>query len=86
MGVKKFRDILNKSASDPTQSMNVMCRKNVNRITSLLAYRAYELTQVGAWIHFSVMTSYQFVTNTLKYLPFSSLCHHSSLGSTAIVQ
>ena len=70
MGVKSSESVLNKSASDPTQKHECHVSKNVNRITSLLAYRAYELTQVGAWIHFSVMTSYQFVTKYFKISPF----------------
>lgn len=70
MGVKSSESVLNKSASDPTPKHECHMSKNVNRITSLLAYRAYELTQVGAWIHFSVMTSYLFVNKCFKISPF----------------
>uniref|UniRef100_A0AC11C4L6 Transcription activation suppressor n=1 Tax=Ovis aries TaxID=9940 RepID=A0AC11C4L6_SHEEP len=45
MGVKSSESVLNKSASDPTPKHECHVSKNVNRITSLLAYRAYELTQ-----------------------------------------
>uniref|UniRef100_A0A4W2F684 Transcription activation suppressor n=1 Tax=Bos indicus x Bos taurus TaxID=30522 RepID=A0A4W2F684_BOBOX len=45
MGVKSSESVLNKSASDPTPKHECHMSKNVNRITSLLAYRAYELTQ-----------------------------------------
>ncbi|KAM7064153.1 protein TASOR isoform 1-T1 [Molossus nigricans] len=45
MGVKSLESVLNKSALDPTPKHECHVSKNVNRITSLLAYRAYELTQ-----------------------------------------
>ncbi|KAF4024001.1 hypothetical protein G4228_016040 [Cervus hanglu yarkandensis] len=45
MGVKSSESVLSKSASDPTPKHECHVSKNVNRITSLLAYRAYELTQ-----------------------------------------
>ncbi|XP_026976928.1 protein TASOR isoform X6 [Sagmatias obliquidens] len=45
MGVKSLESILNKSALDPTPKHECHVSKNANRITSLLAYRAYELTQ-----------------------------------------
>ena len=70
MGVKSLESILNKSALDPTPKHECHVSKNANRITSLLAYRAYELTQVSTWINFSVMTSYQFVTKSFKMSPF----------------
>ncbi|XP_042636400.1 protein TASOR [Orycteropus afer afer] len=45
MGVKSLESILNKSALDPTPKHECHMSKNANRVTSLLAYRAYELTQ-----------------------------------------
>ncbi|XP_045663336.1 protein TASOR isoform X5 [Ursus americanus] len=45
MGVKSLESILNKSALDPTPKHECHVSKNANRVTSLLAYRAYELTQ-----------------------------------------
>uniref|UniRef100_A0A2K6LHL8 Transcription activation suppressor n=1 Tax=Rhinopithecus bieti TaxID=61621 RepID=A0A2K6LHL8_RHIBE len=45
MGVKSLESMLNKSALDPTPKHECHMSKNANRITSLLAYRAYELTQ-----------------------------------------
>ncbi|XP_012661613.1 protein TASOR isoform X1 [Otolemur garnettii] len=45
MGVKSLDSMLNKTALDPTPKHECHVSKNVNRITSLLAYRAYELTQ-----------------------------------------
>ncbi|XP_045386793.1 protein TASOR isoform X4 [Lemur catta] len=45
MGVKNLESMSNKSALDPTPKHECHVSKNVNRITSLLAYRAYELTQ-----------------------------------------
>ncbi|XP_069332003.1 protein TASOR isoform X2 [Eulemur rufifrons] len=45
MGVKTLESMSNKSALDPTPKHECHVSKNVNRITSLLAYRAYELTQ-----------------------------------------
>ncbi|XP_066102220.1 protein TASOR isoform X4 [Saccopteryx bilineata] len=45
MGVKSLESALNKSALDPTPKHECHMSKNANRITSLLAYRAYELTQ-----------------------------------------
>uniref|UniRef100_A0A8C5Y5E1 Transcription activation suppressor n=1 Tax=Microcebus murinus TaxID=30608 RepID=A0A8C5Y5E1_MICMU len=45
MGVKSLESMSNKSALDPTPKHECHVSKNVNRITSLLAYRAYELTQ-----------------------------------------
>ncbi|XP_060017537.1 protein TASOR isoform X4 [Lagenorhynchus albirostris] len=45
MGVKSLESILNKSVLDPTPKHECHVSKNANRITSLLAYRAYELTQ-----------------------------------------
>lgn len=47
MGVKSLDSTLNKSTLDPTPKHECHVSKNANRITSLLAYRAYELTQVG---------------------------------------
>lgn len=70
MGVKSLESVLNKSALDPTPKHECHVSKNANRVTSLLVYRAYELTQVGAWIHFSVVTSYLFVTKSFKMSPF----------------
>lgn len=58
MGVKSLESILNKSALDPTPKHECHVSKNANRITSLLAYRAYELTQVGTLFYFNVLTSY----------------------------
>ncbi|XP_035129775.1 protein TASOR isoform X2 [Callithrix jacchus] len=45
MGVKSLESMLNKSALDPTPKHECHVSKNANRVTSLLAYRAYELTQ-----------------------------------------
>ncbi|XP_036987996.2 protein TASOR isoform X4 [Artibeus jamaicensis] len=45
MGVKSLDSTLNKSTLDPTPKHECHVSKNANRITSLLAYRAYELTQ-----------------------------------------
>ncbi|XP_013371068.1 PREDICTED: protein FAM208A isoform X2 [Chinchilla lanigera] len=45
MGVKTLESMLNKSALDPTPKHECHVSKNAGRITSLLAYRAYELTQ-----------------------------------------
>uniref|UniRef100_A0A8C3YQ68 Transcription activation suppressor n=1 Tax=Catagonus wagneri TaxID=51154 RepID=A0A8C3YQ68_9CETA len=45
MGVKTLESMLNKSALDPTPKHECHVSKNANRVTSLLAYRAYELTQ-----------------------------------------
>ncbi|XP_012575802.1 PREDICTED: protein FAM208A isoform X1 [Condylura cristata] len=45
MGAKSLEPILSKSALDPTPKHECHMSKNANRITSLLAYRAYELTQ-----------------------------------------
>nr|XP_044991671.1 protein TASOR isoform X2 [Jaculus jaculus] len=45
MSVKNFEPMLNKSALDPTPKHECHVSKNASRITSLLAYRAYELTQ-----------------------------------------
>ncbi|XP_054990495.1 protein TASOR isoform X3 [Sorex araneus] len=45
MGVKNLESMLSKSALDPTPKHECHMSKNANRITSLLAYRAYELTQ-----------------------------------------
>ncbi|EHB00388.1 hypothetical protein GW7_00203 [Heterocephalus glaber] len=45
MGVKSLESMLNKSALDPTPKHECHVSKNAGRITSLLAYRAYELTQ-----------------------------------------
>ncbi|XP_046308815.1 protein TASOR isoform X3 [Marmota monax] len=45
MGVKSLESMLNKSALDPTPKHECHVSKNASRITSLLAYRAYELTQ-----------------------------------------
>uniref|UniRef100_A0A4X1VMP8 Uncharacterized protein n=2 Tax=Sus scrofa TaxID=9823 RepID=A0A4X1VMP8_PIG len=45
MGVKTLDSMLNKSALDPTPKHECHVSKNANRVTSLLAYRAYELTQ-----------------------------------------
>ncbi|XP_045349210.1 protein TASOR isoform X9 [Leopardus geoffroyi] len=43
--IKSLESILNKSALDPTPKHECHVSKNANRVTSLLAYRAYELTQ-----------------------------------------
>ncbi|XP_006892280.1 PREDICTED: protein FAM208A [Elephantulus edwardii] len=45
IGVKSLESLLNKSALDPTPKHECHVSKNANRVTSLLAYRAYELTQ-----------------------------------------
>ncbi|KAK2503155.1 hypothetical protein MC885_016182 [Smutsia gigantea] len=45
MGVKSLESVLNKSALDPTPKHECHVSKNAGRVTSLLAYRAYELTQ-----------------------------------------
>ncbi|XP_030741458.1 protein TASOR isoform X16 [Echinops telfairi] len=45
MGVKSLESMLNKNTLDPTPKHECHMSKNANRITSLLAYRAYELTQ-----------------------------------------
>ncbi|XP_017535692.3 protein TASOR isoform X4 [Manis javanica] len=45
MGVKSLESVLNKSALDPTPKHECHVSKNASRVTSLLAYRAYELTQ-----------------------------------------
>ncbi|XP_075406129.1 protein TASOR isoform X3 [Tenrec ecaudatus] len=45
MGVKSLESMLNKNTLDPTPKHECHISKNANRITSLLAYRAYELTQ-----------------------------------------
>lgn len=45
MGPKSLE--CNKSSLDPTPKHECHVSKNANRVTSLLAYRAYELTQVG---------------------------------------
>ncbi|XP_020027410.2 protein TASOR isoform X3 [Castor canadensis] len=45
MSVKSLESMLNKSALDPTPKHECHVSKNASRITSLLAYRAYELTQ-----------------------------------------
>ncbi|XP_076985064.1 protein TASOR isoform X3 [Tamandua tetradactyla] len=45
MGVKNLESMLNRSALDPTPKHECHVSKNANRVTSLLAYRAYELTQ-----------------------------------------
>ncbi|XP_023403378.2 protein TASOR isoform X4 [Loxodonta africana] len=45
MGVKSLESTLNKRALDPTPKHECHVSKNANRVTSLLAYRAYELTQ-----------------------------------------
>ncbi|XP_036896599.1 protein TASOR isoform X4 [Sturnira hondurensis] len=45
MGVKSLDSTLNKSTLDPTPKHECHVSKNANRITSLLAYRAYEHTQ-----------------------------------------
>lgn len=71
MGVKNLES--SKSALDPTPKHECHVSKNANRVTSLLAYRAYELTQVGTCIHFSVMTCYLFVTKSFKMSHFQFL-------------
>ncbi|XP_039098408.1 protein TASOR isoform X7 [Hyaena hyaena] len=43
--IKSLESILNKTALDPTPKHECHVSKNANRVTSLLAYRAYELTQ-----------------------------------------
>ncbi|XP_072455111.1 protein TASOR isoform X3 [Notamacropus eugenii] len=45
MGVKTTESATNKSSLDPTPKHECHVSKNANRITSLLAYRAFELTQ-----------------------------------------
>lgn len=45
MGVKCLDSTASKSALDPTPKHECHVSKNANRITSLLSYRAYELTQ-----------------------------------------
>ncbi|XP_060059060.1 protein TASOR isoform X2 [Erinaceus europaeus] len=45
MGAKSLESVLNKTAMDPTPKHECHMSKNAIRITSLLAYRAYELTQ-----------------------------------------
>ncbi|XP_046498076.1 protein TASOR isoform X2 [Equus quagga] len=45
MGVKSLESVLNRSALDPTPKHECHVSKNANRVTSLLVYRAYELTQ-----------------------------------------
>ncbi|XP_069874570.1 protein TASOR isoform X4 [Dipodomys merriami] len=45
MSIKSLEPMLNKSALDPTPKHECHVSKNASRITSLLAYRAYELTQ-----------------------------------------
>ncbi|XP_056660171.1 protein TASOR isoform X4 [Monodelphis domestica] len=45
MGVKNTDSTVNKSSLDPTPKHECHVSKNANRITSLLAYRAFELTQ-----------------------------------------
>ncbi|XP_074055239.1 protein TASOR isoform X1 [Macrotis lagotis] len=45
MGVKNTESSANKSSLDPTPKHECHVSKNSNRITSLLAYRAFELTQ-----------------------------------------
>uniref|UniRef100_A0A4X2KTR9 Transcription activation suppressor n=1 Tax=Vombatus ursinus TaxID=29139 RepID=A0A4X2KTR9_VOMUR len=45
MGVKNTESAANKSSLDPTPKHECHVSKNANRITSLLAYRAFELTQ-----------------------------------------
>ncbi|XP_068940452.1 protein TASOR isoform X5 [Petaurus breviceps papuanus] len=45
MGVKNTESATNKSSLDPTPKHECHVSKNANRITSLLAYRAFELTQ-----------------------------------------
>ncbi|XP_041518249.1 protein TASOR isoform X2 [Microtus oregoni] len=45
LSVKSLEPVLNKNALDPTPKHECHVSKNASRITSLLAYRAYELTQ-----------------------------------------
>ncbi|XP_020826234.1 protein TASOR isoform X4 [Phascolarctos cinereus] len=45
MGVKNTESAANKNSLDPTPKHECHVSKNANRITSLLAYRAFELTQ-----------------------------------------
>ncbi|KAM9102660.1 protein TASOR isoform 3-T3 [Sarcophilus harrisii] len=45
MGVKNTENAANKNSLDPTPKHECHVSKNANRITSLLAYRAFELTQ-----------------------------------------
>lgn len=45
LSVKSLESMLSKSALDPTPKHECHVSKNASRITSLLAYRAYELTQ-----------------------------------------
>ncbi|XP_048211723.1 protein TASOR isoform X3 [Perognathus longimembris pacificus] len=45
MSIKSLEPMLNKIALDPTPKHECHVSKNASRITSLLAYRAYELTQ-----------------------------------------
>nr|XP_033781633.1 protein TASOR isoform X2 [Geotrypetes seraphini] len=45
MGKNALESAANKSALDPTPKHECHVSKNANRVTSLLAYRAYELTQ-----------------------------------------
>ncbi|XP_040603716.1 protein TASOR isoform X2 [Mesocricetus auratus] len=45
LSVKSLEPMLNKNALDPTPKHECHVSKNASRITSLLAYRAYELTQ-----------------------------------------
>lgn len=45
IGVKAMESTV-KSALDPTPKHECHVSKNANKVTSLLAYRAYELTQV----------------------------------------
>ncbi|XP_029456779.1 protein TASOR isoform X3 [Rhinatrema bivittatum] len=45
MGKNALESAMNKSALDPTPKHECHVSKNANRVTSLLAYRAYELTQ-----------------------------------------
>ncbi|XP_010611003.1 protein TASOR isoform X2 [Fukomys damarensis] len=45
MGVKNLESMLNKSALDPTPKHECHVSKTASGVTSLLAYRAYELTQ-----------------------------------------
>ncbi|XP_029397621.1 protein TASOR isoform X2 [Mus pahari] len=45
LSVKSLESVLSKNALDPTPKHECHVSKNAGRITSLLAYRAYELTQ-----------------------------------------
>lgn len=45
IGMKAMESTV-KSALDPTPKHECHVSKNANKVTSLLAYRAYELTQV----------------------------------------